>query len=661
MCGLVGIFSPKINNEINRQVTIMTSKLAHRGPDDEGVWCMGSIGLGHKRLSVLDLSSSGSQPMHSDCGRYVIVFNGEIYNHLVLRNRLELENAAPNWRGHSDTETLLAAIRNWGLDKTLHLLQGMFALAIWDQKKKILSLARDRIGEKPLYWGWAGKDLIFGSELKSLRAHPNCPKDVCKKALIQYLRFAYVPAPRSIYPGIYKLEPGCILTVKEAPPAKMPNNPVRPGNSYGSLSIRRYWDLSEEIIKGSKNIILDEKEAIYKTEQTLSQSVKNQMLSDVAIGAFLSGGVDSSTIVALMQKQSSRPIKTFTIGFDDSNYDESLNAAAVSKYLGTNHTKLDVTETDALKVIPDLPFFYDEPFSDSSQIPTQLVCRAAKQNVTVALSGDGGDEVFGGYNRYIHGPSLYKHISHVPKFFRKFLGKKFQDLSLNSWNRIGEIYNFIKKGSSGISNLGLKVNKVSEYLIKSDNFNEFYLNLVSSWNSPEEILVGHITEPTSQINEPIPDFMSKDLVMTMIFQDMRSYLPDDILCKVDRASMSVSLETRSPFLDKDVIELSTRLPTNMKIRGDQGKWALRKVLRKYVPDKIIDRPKEGFAIPIGSWLRGPLNEWAGDHLSKTQLSNNGLNTEIIQKRWTEHLAGSKDWTNSIWTILMFQAWMISQK
>ena len=662
MCGLTGILSSSPSNDITRQVANMTSLLAHRGPNDEGVWSEGNIGLGHRRLSVLDLSVSGAQPMHSECKRFVMAFNGEIYNHLDIRKKLEDEGASIKWRGHSDTETLLAAIKHWGLDKSLRNSHGMFALAIWDQKKKCLSLARDRIGEKPLYWGWAGKDLIFGSELKAVRAHPNFSRDICRKALIQYLRFTYVPAPRSIHPGIYKLEPGTILCVKGFSPTKQPNEPIRPGEHYGSISVHRYWDLNEEVENSASNPVEDENEAISITEQALGKAVKLQMISDVPLGAFLSGGVDSSSIVALMQAQSLRPIKTFTIGFEEVKFDESSHAAAVAKHLGTDHNNILVTDTDARNVIPDLPWLYDEPFADSSQIPTHLICRAARQHVTVALSGDGGDEIFGGYNRYIHGPGLWRNLSYLPPIIRGLVGRVAQTIPEYSWDKIGDFYNQIKKGSEGISYLGNKIHRFGKCIRLINSLEDLHRNMVSAWIEPQKLLIDDVTEPKSLIDDALPKFGLNDPVMGMIIRDIRSYLPDDILHKVDRASMGISLEVRSPFLDKDVIALAARLPTKMKIRDGKGKWALRQVLYKYVPSEIIDRPKEGFTVPIGIWLRGPLRDWVEDLLATKRLEKDGLfKPKIIRKLWTEHLSGRKDWSSQLWTILMFQAWNLAQK
>lgn len=659
MCGLTGVLCASQNNDIIKVVTKMNSLLVHRGPDDEGVWSDGNIGLGHRRLSVLDLSISGSQPMHSECERYVMVYNGEIYNHLDIRKKLS-DKLKITWKGHSDTETILAAIKYWGLDKTLNISNGMFALALWDKRERCLSLARDRIGEKPLYWGWAGKDIIFGSELKALRAHPNCPRDICKKALLQYLRFMYVPAPRSIHTGIYKLEPGTILSIKDFPPPKQPDKPISPGEDYYNLSIRRYWNLNEEFEIGTSNLINDENEAISATEKFLTKAVKRQMISDVPLGAFLSGGVDSSTIVALMQAQSSRPIKTFTIGFEDANFDESYHASKVAKHLGTDHNEMIITDAEALKIIPDLPWLYDEPFADYSQIPTHLICKAARKHVTVALSGDGGDEMFGGYNRYILGPKLWKNLSYLSPLMRNFVARLAQAIPENSWNKLEKLYNKIRTGDKGISYLGNKIHRFGERMHLINNLEDLHRNMSSAWIEPEKIINDFQTEPTSIINK-VSIHALNDPVMGMIIKDMQSYLPDDILCKVDRAAMGISLETRCPFLDKDVIDLVTRLPAKMKIRDNTGKWVLRQVLNKYVPSEIIDRPKKGFTPPIGVWLRGPLRDWAEDLLSTKRLEDDGLfKSKIIREIWTEHLSGRRDWSLPLWTILIFQDWNKAQ-
>jgi len=659
MCGLVGCYTN--NRDCHYDVDRMTSALVHRGPDASGTWAENGIALGHRRLSIIDLSSAGSQPMLSACDRYVLSYNGEVYNHFELRRELDLAGGLVNWKGHSDTETLLAGISHWGLDETLQKASGMFALALWDRKERRLYLARDRMGEKPLYWGWAGKDLVFGSELKALRAHPDCPRDVCRDALAQYLRFMYVPAPRSIHPGLYKLEPGTILTVDGAPPAGPPENPIRPGGHHGSIGIRRYWDLNAEIEAGAQNQIEDEGDAVATLGEVLGKAVRRQMISDVPLGAFLSGGVDSSAIVALMQTQSAQPVQTFTIGFDDTAYDESPHAAAVARHLGTEHKRLHVTDTDARRVIPLLPDLYDEPFADSSQIPMYLVCRAARQQVTVALSGDGGDELLGGYNRYIRGPGLWKRLSKVPKPLRQVSGYAAQALPEKTWDMIGGAYNHLRHGSAGISGLGTKVHRLSERLRVTDSLDDLHRNMASTWIEPETVMAGNVSEPQSHLDDPLPTFGADDPAMRMMLQDMRSYLPDDILCKVDRAAMGVSLETRTPFLDPDVIALAARLPMAMKIRDCQGKWALRQVLYQHVPREMIERPKAGFAIPIGIWLRGPLRDWAEELLSHEHLAEDGFfDPEIIRQTWAEHLSGRSDWTTRLWAILMFQAWKAAQ-
>ncbi|WP_223428808.1 asparagine synthase (glutamine-hydrolyzing) [Tateyamaria pelophila] len=664
MCGIAGLLASGSSDAqgILAALKKMTRSLAHRGPDAEGFWTEGEVALGHRRLSILDLSEAGAQPMRSTCGRYVIAFNGEIYNHLDMRHELEGIGAAPAWLGHSDTETLLAGVAHWGLDETLQRAKGMFALALWDRSEKLLSLARDRVGEKPLYWGWAGQTLVFGSELKALRSYPDCPREVCRSALAQYLRYLYVPAPRSIHPGLYKLEPGTILTVVGAYAATPPKEPIRPGGHYGGIGIRRYWDLNREIDAGAQDRIMDDRKAVATLDEVLSMAVGRQMISDVPLGAFLSGGVDSSTIVALMQAQSTRPVQTFTIGFDEAAFDESPHAAAVARHLGTEHIKLRVTDADARDVIPDLPELYDEPFADSSQIPTHLVCRAARQHVTVALSGDGGDELFGGYNRYIRGPGLWKRISRAPKPIRQISGHAAQALPERTWDVIGDAYNRLRPGSAGITGLGAKVHRLGERLRLTNDLDDLYRNMASTWIEPEKVITGDLREPASQIDDPLPEFGADDPAMRMMVQDMRSYLPDDILCKVDRAAMGVSLETRTPFLDPDVIALAARLPMQMKIREGQGKWALRQVLYQHVPREIIERPKAGFAIPIGIWLRGSLRDWAEDLLSRERLAKDGFfEPDIIRQIWAEHLSGRRDWATRLWAVLMFQAWYETQE
>ena len=681
MCGLTGFWASK--SQLNPKVSLQTCEsmanlLRHRGPDDLGLWLDESAGiaLGHRRLAILDLSPAGHQPMVSACGRYVIAFNGEIYNHLKLRVELRalgfpdlfrnkgLDRSA--WQGHSDTETLLAGIVAWGVEGTLKRCVGMFAIALWDRQTKTLSLARDRFGEKPLYFGWVGdgdnKAFVFGSELKALRAYPGFENPVCRQALAQYLRFMYVPAPRSIYRGIYKLEPGCLLTVQGKPPARAPSQPLRPGpdnaQSFGSLQIKRWWSLADAVANGAQKPIDNEAEALEQLESRLQEAVSLQSLADVPLGAFLSGGVDSSAIVALMQQQALRPVKTFTIGFDEAGFDESPYARAVANHLGTDHHEMRVTAQIAQDLIPGLPFMYDEPFADSSQIPTHLVCRAARQHVTVALSGDAGDELFGGYNRYFWGPRIWNRLSVLPAPARKLLGSALAAVPVSGWNALGAP--LFGRGY-GVVRLGDKVHKLADRLSHVNDMDELYRSLVSEWTDPASLVLGEngarIIENTSILDDPLPlSEMAQPL--PMMYRDSMTYLTDDILCKVDRAAMACSLETRVPFLDHRVVELAWQLPLNMKVQGNTGKWALRQVLYKYVPKELIERPKAGFAIPIGQWLRGPLRDWAESLLNERRLHSEGyLRPAPIMQAWAEHVSGQRDNTAKLWSVLMFQAWL----
>jgi asparagine synthase (glutamine-hydrolysing) len=660
MCGIAGLLSPvDAQSRLQAISAQMADQLVHRGPDAGGVWAEESVALSHRRLAIVDLSQAGAQPMHSACGRFVMAFNGEIYNHLDLRRDLAATGATPDWRGHSDTETLLAGIARWGLDETLRRSVGMFAIALWDRRDRRLSLARDRIGEKPLYWGWAGRDLVFGSELKALRQHPDFPHDVCRQALAQYLRFAYVPAPRSIHPGVFKLEPGCILTIDGALPPAAPNDPLQPGDSYGSLSIRRYWSLNEMIESGARSRFATEAEALATVDQALRRAVSRQMIADVPLGAFLSGGIDSSLIVALMQAQSSRPVRTFTVGFENPAFNEAPFAAAVARHLGTDHTEMTVTETEAREVIPLLPEMYDEPFADSSQIPTHFVCRAARSDVTVALSGDAGDELFGGYNRYFLGPGIWRKLSVMPFFLRRAMAKTVLAIPPTGWDRLGEYYNLTRRDGAGIASLGDKAHRVADRMHAVRDVDDLHRSMVSFWTDPQALITNEPvgTEPRSLLDDPLPTVLKGDAAARMMAQDMRTYLPDDILCKVDRAAMAVSLETRVPFLDPDVLAASARLPSQMKIRDGKGKWALRQILYRHVPRDLIERPKTGFGIPVGDWLRGPLRGWAEDLLSEENLRRDGLiDPAPVRQAWAEHLSGRRDWTHRLWIVLMLMAW-----
>ena len=637
MCGIAGILTS--NQDLISQPICnkMAASLQHRGPDGLGIWIdNNSLALIHTRLSILDLSDSGHQPMHSSSGRYVISFNGEIYNHLKLRKDLK----SKVFQGHSDTETLLACIEEWGLELTLKKCEGMFALALWDRSKKILMLARDRFGEKPLYYGWqgegAGSVFLFGSELKALCRHPSFRFDINRNAINLLLRHNCVPAPHSIYNKISKLMPGTILSI---------SNNTEP-------KIFEYWSLKEVAMKGLSNLYNGgDAEIINGLENVLNQSVKQKMVADVPLGAFLSGGVDSSLIVALMQQQSTRPVKTFTIGFSDDLYNEAKYAKKVAKYINTDHTELYVSHQDAIDVIPKLPNIYDEPFSDSSQIPTFLVSKLAKEHVTVGLSGDAVDELFCGYNRYLLTDRLWGKLSKLPVSMRRGLSGALSTLSPETLNKF--------LGFLPYNRVGEKIHKAAN-VIGSSSIDELYLQLVSNWSNPESIVLNS-SGAISQATSGIINSLQMNQIQKMMLMDTLTYLPDDILTKVDRAAMGVSLETRIPFLSCNVVDFAWHMPMNFKIRNGESKWALRQILYKYIPKEMIERPKMGFSVPIGVWLRGPLREWAEDLLDESRLRQEGFfDPTVIRKKWMEHLSGARDWQHQLWSVLMFQAWLEEQ-
>ena len=674
MCGLAGFWGrngSSSEGELHAVARRMADALLHRGPDDAGIWVDEACGLalGHRRLAIVDLSPAGHQPMASVCGRFVMTFNGEVYNHRALRKELEdmdcggsdaPRNDSIRWCGHSDTETLLAGFEAWGIEATLKKTVGMFAIALWDTQDKTLYLARDRFGEKPLYYGWVGEDadraFVFGSELKALRAYPGFDNPVSRQALAQYMHYMYVPAPLSIYEGIYKLEPGCLLTLTGLSKSE------GDGADEGSLQIRRWWSLADAVQAGLQNPINDEAEAIAALEKQLQEAVRLQSLADVPLGAFLSGGVDSSLIVALMQQQAKKdgsgPVKTFTVGFEEAGFDESPHAKAVAQHLGTEHSELFVTAAEAQAVIPLLSQMYDEPFADSSQIPTHLVSRAARQKVTVALSGDAGDELFGGYNRYFWGPLIWSRLAWMPYVVRRLLGWCISAVPVKAWDALAKPINVLLPGAKGITHLGEKAHKLATGLFTVRSMDDLYVSLVTEWQDPGTVVkcdAGGAGLPRSARNDDIAGLGD---VERMMFKDSITYLPDDILCKVDRAAMKTSLETRVPFLDHRVAELAWRLPMGMKIRGNEGKWALRQVLYKHVPRELIERPKAGFGIPVGVWLRGPLRLWAEELLDAKRLEREGyLHAATVQKLWQEHLSGRFDWTARLWSMLMFQAWL----
>lgn len=646
MCGIAGF----VYGESSGRSTIqsMCDQISHRGPDSEGYWQTddGALAIGHRRLSILDLSAAGHQPMHSECGRYVLVFNGEIYNHLALRSLL----AEPNWRGQSDTETLLACFTAWGLEATLQAVRGMFAFALWDKQERELTLARDRVGEKPLYWGWCGDVLLFGSELKALKAHPGFNAEVDRGALTLLLRHCYIPVPYSIYQGIQKLKPGHFVRI-----------PVR-GDVAESKAADpvAYWSLTDVVENGQSNKFCGSpSEAVGLLESSLSASVSEQMLSDVPLGAFLSGGVDSSAIVALMQAQSSRKVRTFTIGFEEGGYNEAEHAKQVARHLGTDHTELYVSADDALGVIPRLPTMFCEPFGDSSQIPTFLVSQMAKQHVTVALSGDGGDELFGGYNRYMAAQKVWGPVQRLPAFVRKFGAASLRALSPAQWDRLFQALSPMLPKRARLSIPGEKARKLADVLSLTDG-HAFYRQLTSHWSDPASVVInGH--EPETLISNSSAWPKNDSLEHAMMAMDAQTYMADDILVKVDRAAMATSLETRVPMLNHHVVELAWQMPLEYKIRDGQGKWLLRQVLYKHVPRELIERPKAGFGIPLDAWLRGPLCEWAESLLSEQRLRSEGFfNPEPIRAMWAQHLSGKMNWQYHLWNVLMFQAWLAEQ-
>ena len=653
MCGFVGFLGGIIpHGRLDGEAMLkrMADTIAYRGPDDAGYWCDEDhrVGLGHRRLAIVDLSLAGHQPMQSASGRYIIAFNGEIYNHLLLRQELRATGQTPSWRGHSDTETLLAGFDAWGIQGTVERAIGMFAFAVWDRQTKALTLARDRLGEKPLYYGWQGRGngavFLFGSELKALRAHPDFENNINRGALGLHLRHNYIPSPYSIYEGISKLLPGSLLTVSL---------------QLREPQVRAYWSGAQVAESGLANAFEgDAEQAVDELEALLKDAVRQQMMADVPLGAFLSGGVDSSTVVALMQAQSSRPVKTFTIGFNEKGYNEAVHAKAVARHLGTDHTELYVTAEQARAVIPLLPTLYDEPFSDSSQIPTYLVSGLARQHVTVSLSGDAGDELFCGYNRYQMTANLWRKLTAVPLPLRKLAARGLTSISPQSWNRLADALARFLPSSARLANVGDKLHKGAGVL-SSQSADALYLGLVSHWHDPASVVIGG-HEPPTLLTGNVPALNGLDDVQRMMALDMLTYLPDDILTKVDRAAMGVSLETRVPFLDHRVVEFAWSLPQSMKLRDGQSKWALRQVLYRHVPKALIERPKMGFGVPIDIWLRGPLRGWAEDLLSEARLKREGFfNPAPIRRKWAEHLSGQRNWQYHLWDVLMFQAWLAS--
>ncbi len=646
MCGIAGFLmsSGAAADEMSGWLTAMTEAIIYRGPDAKGGWIDSEkkIALGHRRLAVVDMSLAGSQPMISPSGRFVMIYNGEIYNHMGLRRFLEQEGEMiVPWRGHSDTETLLAGFDAWGIEATLQRTTGMFAMAVWDRETCTLTMARDRLGEKPLYYGWQGQGnqavFLFGSELSALRCHPAFLTDINRDALALYMRHNCIGGAHSIYSGIYKLKPGHLLTVsREAP------EPV----------VRAWWSGAEVATFGVAHPFDGTpEEAVDALESLLLNAVGQQMMADVPLGAFLSGGIDSSTVVALMQAQSSRPVQTFSIGFHEEGYNEAEHAKVVAKHLGTNHTEMYVTPEQALAVIPKLPTLYAEPFADSSQIPTFLVSQLARRHVTVSLSGDAGDELFCGYTRYRMTAGLWNNLSRIPRPLRLAAARMISTLPPATWDKLGV-------GFSS-SRLGDRLHKGAA-LLGCRTVADLYQGMVSHWPDPASVVLG-AKEPTSVLGGAEPSLPGLGDVERMMALDMLSYLPDDILTKVDRAAMGVSLETRVPFLDHRVVEFAWSLPMDYKLRNGVTKWPLRQVLYRHVPRELIERPKMGFGVPIDHWLRGSLRDWAESLLDESRLRQEGFfDPNPIRKKWVEHLSGQRNWQYHLWDVLMFQSWLEEQ-
>ena len=638
MCGVAGLWRLPADagrDELHGVVQHMAESLVHRGPDSGGEWVDAAAGvaLGHRRLAIIDLSAAGHQPMVSPDGRMVISYNGEVYNFPQLR--AELERDGESFVGGSDTEVILAACRRWGVEGAVRRFVGMFAFALWDAGERRMHLVRDRLGIKPLYWTLRDGLLLFGSELKALRAHPRCPAEVDRNALAAFMRHNYIPAPWSVYRSVHKLRPGHLLTV----------------SADGSTTDSAWWDALDVATRGlASRPALDEREGLEALEESLHEAVRCRMIADVPLGAFLSGGIDSSLVAALMQAHSARPVRTFSIGFREADFNEAHHAKAVASHLGTEHTELYVEPGHAIGIIPRLADWYDEPFADSSQVPTFLVCELTRRHVTVSLSGDGGDELFAGYNRYLYATSLMRAVQPFPVPVREAAARVLMAVPPRLWEAAARVL----PRRWRVSQPATKAQKLATLLRQTPQ--GIYLGLVSHWQEPAQLVRG-AEEPRGVLWDDAPSTLFRDPVERMQYLDTVTYLPDDILTKVDRASMAVSLEARVPLLDHRVVELSWRLPAAMKIRGGVSKWALREVLHRHVPRALIDRPKMGFGVPIDHWLRGPLREWAEDLLDPAGIEADGyLHAAPVREKWQAHLSGRQNWQYQLWNVLMFQAW-----
>jgi asparagine synthase (glutamine-hydrolysing) len=647
MCGLAGLVDPTTSlsgEDLAAATDRMAAALEHRGPDDAGVWTdsRAGVGLGSRRLAIIDLSEQGHQPMHSADGRYVIAYNGEIYNHLDLRS--ELLGLGHRFCGHSDTEVMLAAINQWGVEPALTRFHGMFAFALWDRTTRSLHLGRDRMGEKPLYYGWSGRTFLFGSELKAMRALPGFRGSIDRRAVALYFRHKYIPTPLTIYEGFRKVPPGTLLTVSRFDPGVLPEP-------------RPYWSLAEVVEAGARSPFEGEpQEAAAEVERLLLRSVSRQMVADVPVGAFLSGGVDSSAVVALMQSVADRPVRTFTVRFDEASHSEADEARAIAGHLGSDHTEVLVDARQTLSVVPEIGAVYDEPFADSSQVPTYLICRLARQHVTVALSGDGGDELFCGYNRYRWTPAAWRRVAWAPRPVRAAAAACLTSVSPATWDRSMHAMGALV-GSARQRNPGEKIHRLAD-LLRADRPESVSMSMLAPWGgSSGSVVVGEEWNGSPSNGHPS---VAAGIGLTehLMQLDTAVYLPDDILTKVDRASMATSLEVRVPILDHSLVEFAWRLPLTMKLRDGVAKWPLRQVLLRHVPASMVDRPKMGFGVPLASWLRGPLRDWAEDLLSVGRLRREGyVHPAPIRRAWAEHLAGRGNWQYHLWAALMFESWL----
>ncbi|MFT5427217.1 MAG: asparagine synthase (glutamine-hydrolyzing) [Gammaproteobacteria bacterium] len=645
MCGIAGVLYPEpklTNDEFSSLVKAMGDTLVHRGPDDSGVWVNSSMGIGlaHRRLSIIDLSPQGHQPMTSGNGRYVIVFNGEIYNYKKIRGHLEKNGV--QFKGHSDTETLLESIATYGLEKTLADINGMFAFALWDKEECSLILARDRIGKKPLYYGVCNGVFLFGSELKALKKHPDFDAEVNRAALGQFIQNSWLNGPASIYEKINKLTPGTYLKINKSFESE-------------SLQPTTYWSALKSAQLGQANLYSGSYgEAVERLEKLVADSVERRMIADVELGALLSGGIDSSLVVSMMQAQSTRKVKTFSIGFYEETHNEAIHAKKVAEYLGTDHSELYVTPQECIDVIPRLPEMYDEPFGDVSQIPTYLVSQLASNQVKVVLSGDGGDELFAGYTRYFRCMQHWGKHENIPSSMRPAIGVVMDIASKSAWHLLANTKT--QEGVAGWRRFGAKLEKRARRIGAQSSL-ELFVRMMTRYKNIGELVKMSEGSQTILTNKEIWPSHA-DPILNMMLMDTLCYLPDDILVKVDRASMATSLEARCPLLDKEIAEFSWSLPYAMKVNNAGGKRILKDVLGKYVPSELTDRKKMGFGVPIGKWIRGPLRDWAEDLLDADKIRQQGyLNETKVQTLWLQHQSGWRNHNDILWSILMFQAWL----